>query len=161
LGGVRGKVCRLLKGLYGLKQAGRGWYQEMSKVFMKNLGFTRSAVDHSVFFRRSDEEHTIVAVATDDMAVTSKRMEDVIKFKSEIKQYWDITDNGPIQWFLGFEIKYNRAAQTISINQHAYIVAMVEKFKLTNAQRVTTPMEHGAQFTKEQGPSTPTQAMCM
>jgi hypothetical protein len=85
LGGVRGKVCRLLKGLYGLKQAGRGWYQEMSKVFMKNLGFTRSAVNHSIFFRRSDEEHTIVAVATDDMAVTSKRMEDAIKFKSEIK----------------------------------------------------------------------------
>jgi hypothetical protein len=74
---------------------------------MKDLGFTRSAVDHSIFFQRSDEEHTIVAVATDDMAVTSKRMEDVIKFKSEIKRYWDITDNGPIQWFLGFEIKRN------------------------------------------------------
>ena len=159
--GEEGKVCRLLKGLYGLKQAGRGWYQEMSKVFMKDLGFTRSAVDHSIFFRRSDEEHTIVAVATDDMAVTSKRMEDAIKFKSEIKQYWDITDNGPIQWFLGFGIKRNRAARTISINQHAYIVAMVDKFKLTNARRVTTPMEHGAQFTKEQGPSTPTQAMHM
>ena len=28
---------------------------------------------------------------------------------------------------------------------------MVDKFKLTNAQWVTTPMEHGAQFTKEQG----------
>jgi hypothetical protein len=38
---------------------------------------------------------------------------------------------------------------------------MVDKFKLTNAQWVMTPMEHGAQFTKEQGPSTPMQAMCM
>ena len=105
--GQEGKVCRLLKGLYGLKQAGRGWYQEMSKVFMKDLGFTRSAVDHSIFFRRSDKEHTIVAVATDNMAVTSKCMEDAIKFKSEIKRYWDINDNGPIQWFLGFNIKRN------------------------------------------------------
>jgi hypothetical protein len=105
--GQEGKVCRLLKGLYGLKQAGRGWYQEMSKVFMKDLGFTRSAVDHSIFFRRSDKEHTIVAVATDNMAVTSKCMEDAIKFKSEIKRYWDINNNGPIQWFLGFNIKRN------------------------------------------------------
>ena len=70
--GEEGKVCCLVKGLYGLKQAGRGWYQEMSRVLVKDLGFTRSAVDHSVFFQRSSDEHTIIAVATDNMAVTSK-----------------------------------------------------------------------------------------
>ena len=37
--GEEAKVLRLLKGLYGLKQAGRGWYLEMSRVFMKDLGF--------------------------------------------------------------------------------------------------------------------------
>ena len=40
--GEEGKVCRLVKGLYGLKQAGRGWYQEMSQVLIKDLGFTCS-----------------------------------------------------------------------------------------------------------------------
>ena len=45
-----GKVCQLLKGLYGLKQAGRGWYIKMSKVFMKDLRFKQSAADHSVFY---------------------------------------------------------------------------------------------------------------
>ena len=69
--GQEGKVLRLLKGLYGLKQAGRGWYLEMSKVFVNNLGSKRSAIDHSVFFKREGEEHTIVTVATDNMAVTS------------------------------------------------------------------------------------------
>ena len=37
--GQEGKVLRLLKGLYGLKQAGRGWYREMSKVLIKDLDF--------------------------------------------------------------------------------------------------------------------------
>ena len=68
----------------------------MSQVLMKDLGFTHSAVDHSVFFRRSSDEHTIIAVATDDMAVTSKHPEDIIRFKEEIRKYWEITDNGPI-----------------------------------------------------------------
>ena len=49
--GQEGKVLRLLKGLYGLKQAGRGWYQEMSKVFIHKMGFKCLAIDHSVFYR--------------------------------------------------------------------------------------------------------------
>jgi Reverse transcriptase (RNA-dependent DNA polymerase)/gag-polypeptide of LTR copia-type/GAG-pre-integrase domain len=151
--GEEGKVLRLLKGLYGLKQAGRGWYLEMSRVFLKELGFKRSAIDHSVFYRREQDEHTIVAVATDDMAVTSKRAEHAKDFKSKIKRFWEITDHGPIKWFLGFQIKRDRKARTISINQQAYIESMVEKFRLTGAKAVATPMETNAQFTNHQSPS--------
>jgi hypothetical protein len=32
--GKEGKVLKLPKGLYGLKQARRGWYIEMSRVFL-------------------------------------------------------------------------------------------------------------------------------
>ena len=151
--GQEGKVLRLLKGLYGLKQAGRGWYQEMSKVFMHKMGFKRSAIDHSVFYRRSKLEHTIVAVATDDMAVTSKRAVDAKNFKSEIKKHWEITDHGPIRWFLGFEIKRDRKAKTLSINQRAYIESMVEKFRLTNTKRVHTPMDPNVHYSTQQSPS--------
>lgn len=47
--GQEGKVLRLRKGLYGLglKQAGRGWYLEMSRVFLKDWGFMHSAIDHT------------------------------------------------------------------------------------------------------------------
>ena len=75
------------KKIVTLKQAGRGWYLEMSRVFMKELGFARSAIDHSVFYRRDGDAHVIVAVATDDMAVTSKHAVDAEKFKSEIQKF--------------------------------------------------------------------------
>ena len=77
---------------------------------MKDLGFARSAVDHSVFFRQSSDEHIIIAVVTDDMVVTLKHPEDIVRFKEEIRRYWEITDNGPIQWFLGFQIEHDRSA---------------------------------------------------
>ena len=159
--GEEAKVLRLLKGLYGLKQAGRGWYLEMSRVFMKDLSFNRSAVDHSVFYRHTANEHTIIAVATDDMAVTSKRIADIQKFKAEIKKHWEITDNGPIAWFLGFQIKRDRNTRTISINQHAYIDGLLEKFRLTNAKPVSTPMDPSAQYSVDQCPSTPNQTAQM
>jgi hypothetical protein len=159
--GQEGKVCRLIKGLYGLKQAGRGWYQELTKVMVGELGFKRSALDHSVFYGQKGKEHTVVAVATDDMALTSQWAADIAKLKSEISHHWAITDGGEMRWYLGFAIKRDRAARTISINQRAYIEAMLNKFRLTNAKPVSTPMESGAHFTREQGPSTPTQAMRM
>jgi len=98
--GQHGKSCRLLKGLYRLKQADWGWYLEMSCVFLKDLGFKRSAVDHTVFHRCTNKEHTIVAVATDNMALTSKWLVDVERFKAKLHCYWEITDHGPVSWSL-------------------------------------------------------------
>ena len=125
----------------------------MSRVLVK-------AVDHLVF-RRSSDEQMIIAVATDDMAVTLKQAEDITRFKADIQRYWEITDNGPIRWFLGFQISRDRTVRTISINQSTYIQAMVNKFRLTNSAPVATPMVTGATFSTADSPSTPTQVAHM
>ena len=130
-----GKVCCLLKALYGLKQAGRVWHQELMKVLVTDLGFKQSAVDHSIFLRQTVDKHSIVAVATDDMAVTSKRTANVERFKSELRQYWEISDKGELSWFLGFEVKCDSTVRTISINQRAYIEAMLSKFRMQSRFR--------------------------
>jgi hypothetical protein len=41
-------VCRLLKSLYGLKQAGRMWYMKLDKI-LTEIGFTRVLCDHSIW----------------------------------------------------------------------------------------------------------------
>ena len=98
-------VCKLKKALYGLKQAGHEWQKTLTVVMTNNLGFKRSAINHSVYFRHSGDEHTIIAVATDDMAVTSKHLLDVKKLKSKIRQHFEIADGGELRWFPGFEIR--------------------------------------------------------
>ena len=70
---------------------------EMVRAMIKEMGFRQSRIDHLVFYCHAGEEHTIIVVATDNMAVTSKRMVDTEKFKSIIKTFWDITDHGPLQ----------------------------------------------------------------
>ena len=42
-------------------------------------------VDQLVFIQKRNEEHTIITIATDDMAVTTKRAIDVKNFKQNIK----------------------------------------------------------------------------
>lgn len=105
----------------------------MSRVFLKELGFKRSGIDHSVFYWRSGDEHTIVAIATDDMAVTSKQA----------------AITGQSTGFLVFKLKGSENL-TILINQRAYIESMVEKFGLTGAKRVSTPMDPNTHFSIQQ-----------
>ena len=107
------------------------------------------------------DEHTIVAVATDDIVITSKHLADIMRFKSDLSGHWDLNDLGEINWYLGFEVKCNRAAHTISINQQVYIESMADKFRLTNAKPVGTPMEPRSMFSKEQDPMSITKAMHM
>ena len=88
-------------------------------------------------------------MATNDILITSKHHADITKFKTKVSKHWDLTDLGEIHWYLGFEVKCDRSARTVSINQQAYIDSMTEKFKLTNAKPIGTPMEPGAVLTKE------------
>jgi hypothetical protein len=158
--GQEGKVCRILKAIYRMKQLGRLWHKLLSKI-MCELGFTRLKIDHSVFFKFVDLVQMIIAVAMDDMALTSKRLSDIVDFKEQLRKHVEISDKGELTWFLGFEVRRNSMKQTIAINQRSYIEAMVDKFGLCDAKPVYTPMEVGAQFSKKQCPVSPKQQMEM
>ena len=150
--GQKGKVCCLLKGLYGLKQAGRGWHQELTRVFTRELTFTKSDLDHSIFYHKTLNEHMVVAVVTNDMVVASKHLKHVEKMKEGLKWYWEITDMGEIKWYLCFKVKHGQTAHTISINQCAYIETIVSKFKVITAKLVAILMDPGMMLSNNQGP---------
>jgi hypothetical protein len=61
-----GKVCRLNKLLYGLKQALRAWYDRLS-IFLKTLGFECTAEDYSIFIHPT--HRIIIAVYVDDLLI--------------------------------------------------------------------------------------------
>jgi hypothetical protein len=82
-----GKVLKLLQSLYGLKQAGFEWSEELEKFFL-DAEYTRSQVDQAVYFHRISDEHTVITVSVDDMAITSKHLQHILHFKAKLcKRY--------------------------------------------------------------------------
>ena len=67
------KVLRLWKSLYGLKQAGRRWYQKLVAIMTK-LGFLLCEGDQAVFYRRCERTHVLIVmlVHIDDCSMWEK-----------------------------------------------------------------------------------------
>jgi hypothetical protein len=71
--GKEGWFRRLLKPLYGLKQAGRQWKKKLDQI-MSELGFEKRAGDECVYVKRAGNAVVIVVVVyVDDMAVAGSR----------------------------------------------------------------------------------------
>lgn len=64
-----GRVCKLKKSLYGLKQAARCWYERFVN-FLKQVGFTASDADPCLI-RKSRQCKIIIALYIDDGIVAS------------------------------------------------------------------------------------------
>ena len=52
--------------MYGMKQAPRDWYGRIDS-FLTILGFTKSKVDSSLYFKVMNDEHVILLLYVDDL----------------------------------------------------------------------------------------------
>ncbi|KAG8909153.1 hypothetical protein FRC01_007101, partial [Tulasnella sp. 417] len=144
-------VCRLRKGLYGLKQAGRLWYQKLGETLEK-IGFKQINADPSVYVWQSDNVRVILPVFVDDVTVVSKDQERVKWVKSEISKHFKIKDLGPTSYLLGIKIDYDREKRRLQLSQRQYIIDMLNRFDMPNCTPVTTPMDPGSKLTRDQAP---------
>lgn len=153
----KGKVGKMAKGLYGLKQAGRVWYLELKGTMMEKLGFSVMKKDPTAFIKhdRQRDEHIAIAVNVDDMDLIASSDVVADRFIKAIGECYPIKDLGETHYLLGFEVKRDKIARTISLNQGAYIDTIAKRFALDLAKPIYTPMETGAVLHKDQCPRTP------
>ena len=89
------KYARLKKSLYGLKQSGRLWYENLKKTLTHDIGAIQSDADKCVFtLMGNDGEITYIAVHVDDLFITStseQALDTVISILQ--KRYGEITES--------------------------------------------------------------------
>ena len=62
-------VCKLVKSLYGLKQASRQWNAKLATT-ISALGFKQSQANHSLFVHSTGSNFTTLLIYVDDMIIT-------------------------------------------------------------------------------------------
>ncbi|KZV80781.1 hypothetical protein EXIGLDRAFT_569675, partial [Exidia glandulosa HHB12029] len=152
--GTAGKVCRLLKTLYGLKQSGRRWYQRLVEILCGKLAFTRSEVDQAVFFKVvRGGQLVIVVVHVDDCTIAASTVQLVREFKNDVRKHVEITDLGELHWLLGIEVRRDRDAKTLALSQKSYIESILRRYNLEDVKPVSIPMDPNTRLSSADAPS--------
>jgi len=107
-------MLRLRRALYGLKQAPRAWFERFVSVIMA-AGFSPSSHDPALFVHISPRGRTLLLLYVDDMLITGDDVEHVSLIKKHISQQFQMTDLGPLSYFLGIEVLHSEKGYYLSI----------------------------------------------
>ena len=124
-----GRVCKLLKALYGLRQAPRQWHAKLKEVLL-GLGFEVSESDPCLFILRRKIGDLYLLVYVDDMKLAAPEGDtaSLDAITKQLEQHFDIHDEGEPRVFIGMEISRDREQRTIRLTQSGYAGRIVERF---------------------------------
>uniref|UniRef100_R7W628 Retrovirus-related Pol polyprotein from transposon TNT 1-94 n=1 Tax=Aegilops tauschii TaxID=37682 RepID=R7W628_AEGTA len=144
--GQEGKVLRLRKALYGLRQAPRAWNAKLDESLCA-LGFERCPSEHAVYRRGSRASLLIVGVYVDDLVITGAATTEIISFKQQMTGMFRMSDLGMLSYNLGIEVSQER--DRIVLGQAAYAKRLLESAGMEDCNPSNTPMEARIKLSKE------------
>jgi hypothetical protein len=119
-----GKVWRLKKSLYGLKQSPRAWNKKFN-LFLEKFGLTRTRSDSCVYVRNDKDNFVILGLYVDDGLLCASKEESIEAMMKCLRVHFEISADDPNS-FVGMQLKRNREMRTIKIHQGAYIKRILE-----------------------------------
>jgi hypothetical protein len=117
-----GRVLKLLRAIYGLKQSPRQWNIELHNWLVQN-GYNSIIQDPCIYVKPTTGGRVIVlAVYVDDTAIAYHAKDEAVWLadKRAISKRYPITDLGDCQWLLGMEIRRDREKGILTLSQLAY-----------------------------------------
>ncbi|GJV63637.1 ribonuclease H-like domain, reverse transcriptase, RNA-dependent DNA polymerase [Tanacetum coccineum] len=117
-----GKVYRLIKVLYGLRQAPRAWNIKLDNT-LKSLNFKKY-----------------------DLIITGTPKKEIDKFKAQMEEKFEMSDLGLLAYYLGIEVTQTNG--DISIKQTAYASKILKEAGMIDCNETLIPMDPGTRLTK-------------
>lgn len=130
-----GKVYKLQKALYGLRQAPHCWNKTLTD-FLKQEGLYQMKTDLCIF--RNKERTLYLAIHVDDGVILAKHERQIDMLLVKLEEKFQMTvDKNPCN-YLGIEIK--RTTEEIMLTQTDYAAEVVKKYNMDKSKAVSTPI---------------------
>lgn len=133
-----GRVFKLKKSLYGLKQSSKCWNDKFTK-FIEKFGFTACKSDACVFISNKDGNFIILAIYVDDGLIAGSNQKVIDSVIEHLRDAFEVKAM-PVECFLGFEI-HRKEDGSIFINQAAYARKIQRKFEMEECNALAIPCD--------------------
>ncbi|PNX92373.1 retrovirus-related Pol polyprotein from transposon TNT 1-94, partial [Trifolium pratense] len=143
------KVCKLVKSLYGLKQASRQWYAKLTSLLLSH-GYKQAHSDHSLFTKHDGTHFTLLLVYVDDVILAGNYMAEFTYIKDILHTAFKIKDLGQLKYFLGLEVAHS--SKGISLCQRKYCLDLLSDSGFLGAKPITTPSDASLRLHNDIGP---------
>ncbi|GJX12203.1 ribonuclease H-like domain, reverse transcriptase, RNA-dependent DNA polymerase [Tanacetum coccineum] len=141
----QGKVYRLIKALYGLRQAPRAWNIKLDNT-LKSLDFKKCALEQAIYTKKSKDSILLIGVYVDDLIITGTPKKEIDNFKAQMEEKFEMSDLGLLAYYLGIEVTQSNG--DISIKQSAYASKILKEAGMTDCNETLIPMDPGTRLTK-------------
>ncbi|KAJ9558089.1 hypothetical protein OSB04_012703 [Centaurea solstitialis] len=145
------KVCKLLKSIYGLKQASRSWNLHFDER-IKEFGFAKSEFEPCVYTKFSGSIVTFLVLYVDDILLIGNDVPTLQSVKEWLSKCFQMKDLGEAAYILGIKIYRNRSKRLIGLSQSTYIDKVLKRFRMDESKKGFIPMQHGIVLSKTQCP---------
>ncbi|CAI7753941.1 unnamed protein product [Closterium sp. NIES-54] len=137
-----GKVCRLKKAIYGLKQAPCAWYHKLEETLLAG-GFKQSECDHSLFLLQEKEHFLMLLLYVDDILLFSESAA-MIEHEEEIQEMqFKCSKMGDVKYYLGMHVERDLDKGVLRLHQRKYCEGLAEKYGLQDGEKPATPLPLG------------------
>ncbi|GJY29456.1 retrotransposon protein, putative, ty1-copia subclass, partial [Tanacetum coccineum] len=136
--GQKGKVCRLVKSLYGLKQSPRQWHQKFDHAMLES-GFKINKCDKCVYVKDTSSGYVILCLYVDDMLIVGSNDKIIRSTKDMLKSNFDMKDMGLADVILG--IKIIRTQNGLVLSQAHYVDKILNTHNAGDSGQARTPID--------------------
>src|SRR3954466_11745899 len=135
--GEERKVCKLMKSLYGLKQAHKQWHEKFDGT-LTSAGFVINEADRCVYYRHGGGDSVILCLYVDDILIFGTSMIVINEVKSFLSKSFDMKDLGKADVILNF--KLIRDESGITLTQSHYVEKVLNRFGFIDSKPLQHPM---------------------
>ena len=130
---------KIVKGMYGLKQAGIIAHNELIK-HLAPYGY--APVQHTPGLWKHETRDTIFSLVVDDFAIKYISTENIHHLLNALKSKYTISEDWTAQLYIGITLKWDYIHRTVDLSMPNYVKAALLRFKHTLLKRRDAPHKH-------------------